>query len=221
MTTAVRGAFLASACALVLPIAAAAQENELARRLDSQTLASVRPLLDSARVSGLPTAPLEAKALEGVAKRATSERIVSAVRLLLGELATARTALGAESSPAELAGGATALRVGAQAAALKRLRGAGRDLTVPLGVLTDLLGSGVPSDVAVEAIRALTARGATDADLSALAGRVRQDVSAGVAPGVAAATRARLAAEGPAAGRRPETPSRSGGRAGASGPPAP
>ncbi|MGH7629579.1 MAG: hypothetical protein ACREOF_09320 [Gemmatimonadales bacterium] len=168
----------------------AGQDSRLVGRLDPPALTAVQGVLDSARVANLPTEPLVAKALEGVAKRAGNERIVLALRSLLRDLATARRALGPDAGGSELAAGATAVRAGVDAGALERLRGARKDLTAPLGVLADLVVHGVPVDTAVAAIRQLASRGAPDGEFTGLARHVLRDVGVGVPPGLAATARA-------------------------------
>jgi len=209
---------LAPACTAVLASGAAAQDSELTGRLEPQVLAAVQVLLDSARAARLPTGPLVAKALEGAAKHAPDERIVLAVRSLFGDLDRTRVALGADAAPSEIAAGATAMRAGVGAPALARLRRARKDLTVPLAVLTDLVINGVPVDTAVDAIRQLSVRGVADADLAGLVRQVKQDVSAGVPPGIAATARAGGSEQMPPASRNPGTPARSRDPAGPSTP---
>jgi hypothetical protein len=174
---------------LLLAPAAQAQGDVLAARLDHSTLTAVEALLDSASMAGLPTEPLTAKALEGAAKHAPGDRIVRAIRSLVTDLGRAREAFGGSATPSEIAAGATALRAGVDPSALKQLRGTRSDLTIPLGILTDLVINGVPADTAVTVIRALAARGAADADLAGLVRQVREDVSAGLPPGGAAMMR--------------------------------
>ncbi|HEX6965883.1 MAG TPA: hypothetical protein VF166_08780, partial [Gemmatimonadaceae bacterium] len=141
---------------------------------------------------GLPTTPLIEKALEGASKRATSARIVAAVRALRADLGAARAALGTASSEEEIVAGASALRAGVDATTLGQLRAErpGHALTVPLAVLTDLIARGVPVDTAAEVVASLERRGAPDGDFVALRGNVERDVRAGALPAVAAAVRA-------------------------------
>src|SRR5688500_16496765 len=84
---------------------AAAQDDRLARRLDSTTYAQVAAELESARAAGLPVEPLIARALEGASKNAPGVRIVGAVHRLAADLATARRALGETSQTTELEAG--------------------------------------------------------------------------------------------------------------------
>lgn len=184
-------------------LAAAAQDSRLATRLDARTAAAVTRVLDSARARSLPTEPLVQKALQGAAKRAPSERVVGAVRELMGELTVARSALGARSTEAELVAGAGALHAGIPAETLTRIRGvrSGQAVTVAVGTLADLVARGVPVEDAVSAILTLAGRGVADADVLAFSTQVGRDIAAGAPPAVAA----RVRAGGRASGARPAT----------------
>ena len=57
-----------------------------------------------------------------------------------------------------------------------------KPLTVPLGVLTELVQSGVPHANATKRVRELLVKGATTAQLAALGTNVRNDIAAGLAP---------------------------------------
>jgi hypothetical protein len=183
-------------------------------RLDQQTRYSVEMLLDSARLAGLPTNPLESKALEGISKRASGRLIVMRVRETFRTLKEARTALGAQAGQDELAAGAGALRVGITSAELSQLSRTRRDkdLTVPLVVLSDLITRGVPRDTASTTIFQLWQRGAADDDFLGLWRGVERDIVSGTDPGVALLNRAREVpsrgpppAAAPAGARPPET----------------
>lgn len=181
---------------------AAAQEPRLAGRLPDPVRVQVDALLDSARAAGLPTEPLVDRALEGASKRADGARIVTAVRRLAGELGAARDALGLESSPAEVTAGASALRAGARAGDLHRLRvlRARQSVTVAAAVLADLVAVGVPPDTAAAAVIAL-ARSADDATYLAFRRNVERDVALGASP--VAALGVRLTATGGATAEYP------------------
>lgn len=182
----------------------AAQDARLSARLDARALAAVTHVVDSARAQSLPTEPLVQKALQGAAKRAPADRVTAAVRELLGELASARAALGRGSSEAELVAGASALHAGVPAATLTRVRGlrGGRSVTVAVATLADLVARGVPVDGAVSAVVALSERNVPDAEFLAFSGQVGRDIAAGAPPAVAA----RVRAAGARAGARPATP---------------
>lgn len=175
-----RRALLTAALLLSLGArAAAAQDGRLGARLDQATAAQVTAIADSARAERLPTEPLVQKALEGQAKGAEPARIVAAVRLLRGQLRDARAGLGERASEMELVAGAAALRAGIPRAALAELRSLRRDeaLTVPLGVLADMVAHGMAADAAWRSIRDLARSGSDDRGYLAL--RDRLD---GVAP---------------------------------------
>lgn len=175
--------------ALAAPLAA--QDARLSR-LDPATAAEIGAIVAAARVSGLPTEPLVDRALEGASKGASPSRIVAAARALARDLQASRNALGT-ADDAEVAAGAGALRAGADAHALQRLRGARRTtaLTVPLGVLADLIARGVPTDTASRVVVRLAEAGAADAEFVALRRNVERDIRAGAPPALAASLRAR------------------------------
>lgn len=164
-------------------------------RLDDSTGAAVRIQLDSARLAGLPVEPLVDRALEGASKRALGRRvtggdIVAAVRRLREALGSARLALGSRATSAELAAGASALQADVASSALVSLRQARTEgpLTVPLGVLTDLVTMGVPADSAARTVVALART--QDAALLAFQRDVERDVGVGILPSVAVSVRA-------------------------------
>jgi hypothetical protein len=171
-------------------------------RLDPSTRYSVEVILDSARVAGLPTAPIESKALEGISKRVDGRRIVVAVRNVFHKLRDARTALGPNANADELKAAAGALSVGVTAAELAQLAKTRHDkhLTYPLVVLSDLITRGVPRDTASQTIFQLWQRGAADDDFLGLFRGVERDIVSGTDPGVALLNRAReIPSRGPPA----------------------
>ncbi len=156
-------------------VGASAQEplgQGLGGRLDPETAATVQGLIDSIASHGVPGEPLVAKALEGQSKGATGERIVVAVRSLGVDLAAARTALGGSATSAELVAGAGAIRAGASADVLSRIKAihGTRSTLLPLATLTDLIARGIPVDRAVGTVLALAERGASEADYRAQGG---------------------------------------------------
>jgi hypothetical protein len=169
-----------------------AQDSDPLVRLDPSVRYAVAVLLDSARQSGLPTAPIESKVLEGLSKRQHSRRILAAAKVVFESLREARSALGPLTAD-ELSAGAGALRVGVSAAELANLVRARREkpLTVPLVVLADLVTRGVPRDTASLTIFQLWQRGAGDEDFYGLWRGVERDIVSGAAPGVALLARAR------------------------------
>ncbi len=190
-----RGARLLAALTFVVSAAsrAAAQDTRLAARLDKPTYLAVNAIIDSARVAKLPTAPLVDKALEGAAKGSDGTKIVSAVHQLSGRLGSARRVLGTTASSEEIKVAASALDVGVSERDLARLRGASgkRQVTMPLTVLTDLIGRDVPIATATDLVVQLARSGVKDADLALFQRNVRADIDHGADPTVAATTRAR------------------------------
>lgn len=180
---------------LLLPSATRAQTERLAGRMDERTRAAVATLVDSTRAAGLPGDPLVNKALEGASKGADGARIVAAVRALAANLGRARAALGGWASEAELVAGAAALRAGAAPAFLERLRAEhpAAPAVVPLAVMADLVGRGVPADTAVRVVLALARAGVRDAELVAFRQSVERDIALGAPAGAAAAVRVNAA----------------------------
>lgn len=187
-----RGIAALLALALAAPALTAQGPDPLAR-LDAGTRALVLALQDSARIEGLPVAPVLSKAQEGVAKHAPSEAIARAVRTVFLSLREARATLGAAANRDELTAGAAALQAGIPASALSDLSASrhGKSITVPLVVLADLVTRGVPRDMASHTILQLWIGGAGDADLLDLPKAVGQDILSGAAPGDALLNRAR------------------------------
>ena len=184
-------ASLLLALALV-PEALVAQQSRLDGRVDARTRAAVERIIDSARVTGLPTEPLIDKTLEGAMKRADPARIIAAVGALSKRLAAARDALGTNAGNAELVAAAGAISVGVTSATIVRLRDANGTASVatPLVVLSDLVARGVPADTATAALVALASRGATEEAYLALRGDVARAIAAGAPPAVATTVRA-------------------------------
>jgi hypothetical protein len=184
---------IAALLAVAVAPAALAQDPRLTSKLDRETVGVVSRIVDSARVAGLPTEPLIAKALEGASKRAPGDRIAATVRSYASALHAASAALGARSTEPEIVAGAGAILSGIDPAALTRLRtsGASRSLTMPLVVLADLVSRGVQSDTAAGAVYLATRAGARDTDFLALRRAVEQDIRSGASPAAATALRVR------------------------------
>jgi hypothetical protein len=184
-----------------------AQEARLVGRVPDATRLQLDATLSAARNAGLPTEPLVDRALEGAAKGARAELIVAAVNRLLNELREARQAFGPHASAAELTAAASALRAGANRSDLARLRQLRPEhaLTVPAGVLADLVAAGVPPDTGIAAVLAL-ASNAGDADYIAFRRNVERDIALGASP--AASVGARLRAVGEMLDNTTSTPGR-------------
>jgi hypothetical protein len=173
--------------------ASAAQDARVVARLDKPTLAAVNAIADSARKVKLPTQPLYDKALEGSAKGSDGQRIIPAVHQLYVRMGAARRVLGTSSSSDEIKAACDAFAAGASEhdlAVLKSVSGK-RQMTIPLSVLADLVGRGVPIASANGLVEQLARARVKDADLSLYQRNVRADIEHGADPTVAATTRAR------------------------------
>jgi hypothetical protein len=172
---------------------AAAQDGELAARLDKPTLVAVTAIIDSARVAKLPTKPLEDKALEGAAKGSDGPKIVIAVHLLSVRMGSARRTLGSRATAEEIKLAADALELGVPMRDVARMQAASgkRGVTMPLFVLTDLIAREVPVPTATDLVLQLTRARVKDGDFSIFQRNVRADIDRGADPTVAATTRAR------------------------------
>lgn len=164
--------------------AGAQQESPLSLIRDDATRSVVVEQLSLAKARGLPTEPLMSKALEGVAKKASSSSIRAAMNALQKRLRRANELLAPSPTVDELAAGADALSVGVPEKTLKQMRQAAprRSIAVELGVLTELVARNVPPKRASAMILDLMARGATSAQFTELNSRVQSDVAAGLTP---------------------------------------
>ena len=179
---------------LLLPLgvrAVAAQDARLSRRLDAVTTSAVTAIIDTSRVTGLPTEPLVQKALEGASKGASSEMVVGAVRALALRLRDARTAL-ETSNTSELVAAAAALDAGARPDDLRKWRGlsAGERLTTALIGSTYLMQHGVAADNAFSIVQAMLEAKLSSADFATLQQLVERDIRAGAPAAEAARVRA-------------------------------
>lgn len=161
---------------------------------DARARAAVEREIARAASRGLPTQPLVAKAMEGVTKQATGERIQAAVASQAKRLEQARTLLAPSTSAADWTSGADALAVGVPGPMLKQIRAVWpveRSVAMPLDVLTELVARGIPATHALERITTLMKRGATPSQIASLGQSVQADVAAGLAPDAALEVRAR------------------------------
>ncbi len=172
------------------PSAVSAQELRLVRHVPDAARMRVDSILDVARDAGLPTEPIVDRALEGAAKGAPPDLIVSAVTRLAGELRVAREAFGEMALSSELTVGASALRAGATRDDLVQLHTLrpGRPRTVAAALLADLVAVGVPAATAVAAVLAL-AREAGETEYVAFGRNVGRDIALGASPTAALGVR--------------------------------
>jgi len=188
-------------------------EPALPARLGAAARAQITALMDSARAAGLPTAPLAAKAAEGVLKGADDARIVDAVRSLSGALGQARAALGPVADASLLDAGASALRAGVTPAALHSLGEAGAApagapaLATALVTLVDFVAKGVPPALASQSIEQLLRLGAPESRFVTLRSEVEADIRDGQTPEAAVTTRVRTNVQQLGAPGAPHPPS--------------
>ena len=161
---------------------AGAQDSVSQLAADRVTAVQLARIVDSARALGLPTDPIVAKIRRGALLRTPPERIVVVARAVATRLAEARVALAPAPTAAEIAAGADALSVaGVTSDALRAVRSARPDkpVAVPIGVLTQLVASGVPAKRATEIVTDLIKRGANNVQLVALGNDVDFDIGRG------------------------------------------
>lgn len=219
------GALLAAARPIAAQSATAGDGGfSFGAALDSTSAAQLAEIVDGARAHRLPVDPIVAKARLGILRHAPAATIVGAARAVAERLETARAALDPLATPTDIAAGADALGSGVNADALRSVRRAApaRSVAVPLGVLAQLVASGVPVKRATAIVTDLLHRGAPATQLVALGNDVDADVRAGERadvslgmrlrqlnavlgpPGAAAANGATFGTDGPtAAGKKP------------------
>ncbi len=183
-----RSSTIATVAALIAlsgaSLGAQQQDAQITAIRDDATRTVVMEQLTIAKERGVPSEPLLSKALEGVAKNATSASIRSAMSALQKRLSRAHDLLGASATVDELSAGADALYVGVPDKTIAMMRAAAprRSIAVELGVLTELVARHVAPKKASQMILDLMARGATGAQLTALNAAVQSDVAAGLTP---------------------------------------
>jgi hypothetical protein len=194
-----------------------AQQQSVADRLAGRVAPEVAALAaqlgtDAAR-RGLPIDPIIQKAIEGSAKRVPAERVGTAMRLVVAQLAAAagglrdgNVALSADT--VAIAAGAFALTAGLsgrEIAELARSGAAPAEIVVGLRVAGTLAALGVPASETVTLVNGTLQAGRPAGELLALPGRVQAEVAKGSTPAQAASGLARAAAaqsrRGPPPGR--------------------
>lgn len=157
-----------------------------ARRLEDamppEYAAQVRDIAREAREAGVPPGLIARKAFEGMAKGYPPERVVSALDAYAGRLRAATGLLGPDRRPGSVAAAAEALRRGVPPDAIRSIAGRqrqGRDLAVPLIVLSDLTAAGVPTQNALEMVNSAMDRGARGDQMLGLSAAVRRRMRQG------------------------------------------
>lgn len=200
---------------LAVPVAAqqGGASTQLSDRVPAPIAVAVRALADSAAGRGLPTALLFQKAVEGGAKQAPPDRILTAVRQVYGQLTAAADGLKAAhvtATPEAIEAGAFALNAGLGTQDLRKIlqtEGASYPPAVSLRVAGALAAIGVPPSDVVDLVDATMAQGGPVADLQSLPSQVQAQEAKGVPPAAAAEGLAQAAAHGSPGG--PGNPNKS------------
>ena len=190
----IRPALAALILSALVP-AAEGQEVRLQSRMDADTYGAVRALLDSAKRAGLPTRPIEDKALEGASAGAPGPVIVTTLRAFTVQLAAASRALGRQATGDELRAGVGAIDAGIPVRDLNRIHNAAdpkdRSIATSLTVLGDIVVRGVPVATASNLVISLLRARVQDDELLDFNRAVWSDISHGADPATAASARAR------------------------------
>lgn len=188
-----RSAAAVAAFVIGTPATLSAQSDGTESLRDARARTAIQQVLRVSQAKGVPIDPLVRKVREGVAKQSEPALIENAVQTLAKRLELAVSALSPYRSVEEVTAGANALQVGVPAPTLKELRKLSptQPITVPLDILTELVGQRVPVKLATQRVRELVARGANSAQLVAMSESVEADVSAGMQPDAALDLRAR------------------------------
>jgi hypothetical protein len=189
--------FRAALAALMLAatVPAGGQQARLRARMDAPTYSAVRAIIDSAKKAGLPTGPIEDKALEGTSAGASGPIIVSTTRTFTDQLATAVKALGKNATIDELRAGVSAINAGVPTRDLHRIHSAAepkdRSIATALTVLGDIVARNVPVATASNLVISLLRARVKDPELLDFDRAVRSDISHGADPTTAASARAK------------------------------
>jgi len=170
-----------------------AQEARILAIRDDATRDRVRIFVDAARQRGTPVEPLIARALEGVAFKANAKRIEDAMVALEKRMRRARELLAPRATVDEIAAAADALANKVPESAIRDMRQVAphRQITLEIGVLTELVAKGVAPKTASRWVLELLKHGATGTQLTDLNAAVQQDVALGVKPVAALELRGR------------------------------
>jgi len=207
----VRRAALALAIASSGALHLAAQQPDVAARLNGRVPAEVVPAVAgvaaSAASRGLPVEPLIQKAIEGGAKGRPAQQVIAAVRALADQLGAASGALrsgGFDHPDADLVeGGAYALGAGLSVRQVQHLARASRPPYEPaltLRVAGTLKALGVPPKNTLDLVEGLINAGGSPSELLDLPSEVQAGVAHGETPAQAADGLARAAAHAPGSG---------------------
>jgi len=174
-----------------VPLGAQETARERARAILPSTLfPEIDALASQADREGFPSEPLFNKALEGMAKRVPSERLLPAVAAYANRLREAHGAFGTSSTGPLVIAGADALQRGVASEALRSLgRGEGGGpgpSPMAVLVLADLVEAGVPAERALGVIQEALRMRAREQQMLGIPAQVRQLMRRGQSPQEAA-----------------------------------
>lgn len=217
MKTMMLGLVLCGGVSLSLT-AQGAPSPRLEGRVPPGVARAVTAIADSASRAGLPVELLFRKALEGGAKGIPNDRIIGAVRVVSGQLATAARALNGPASKLEadvIEAGAFAINAGLSPDQVHALAGAAKvphSQAVALRTAGTLVAIGVPPARAVALVEGRIRAGGSAAEVLQLPQQVQAGVGRGATPAQAAEGLGNKGAgQGPPPGR-PDLPPNAQGK---------
>ncbi|HVX41577.1 MAG TPA: hypothetical protein VHB25_18605 [Gemmatimonadaceae bacterium] len=172
---------------------ASAQDSASLGAADHETTVRLQQIVDGVRSRGLPVEQIVAKVrYASLVAHAPTPKIVAVAQAVAQRLETARDALAPRATANEIDAGADAIGLGVTVNALRALRAASpnRPVTVPIGVLTQLVASRVPIAKATAIVTNLMRGGANDQQIADLGKDVNQDIALGRKPDAALEIRA-------------------------------
>lgn len=180
-----RQAFTAALAISMFAFGATGAQQSSPRLADPEANAELTSIVSATREAGLPIEPILSKVQYAiVVAHAPAPRIVAAARAIASRLETAREALAPQPSGLDIAAGADALGApGVDPKQLRAVRAASpkQSVAVPLGLLAQLVSSGVAPAKATVSVIDLIKRGASPEQLATLGNNVNSDVASGEA----------------------------------------
>ncbi len=173
------------------PLSAQDNVRERAREsLPSQVFQDLDALATEMVDAGIPPEPLFNKALEGLAKRVPSDRLLPAISRYAGQLRLARDAFGEVGGGPLYVAGADALQRGIDVEILRSLGRREGDSPEPspmaVLVLADLVEAGMPADRALGVVREALRLRTGEQQMLGMTAQVRQMMRQGRSPQEAA-----------------------------------
>ena len=145
---------------------------------DAETSRQVSQIIESAAAAGLPASHIVAKAQFAVLVRAPGPKVVETARAVAARLEVARKSIAPHADANDIVNAEEALSYNVPADILRRISAASpkAPIAVPLSVLAQLVATRVPVNRACQIVLEMVSRGATPAQLQALANDVDSDV---------------------------------------------